>query len=384
MVAYVVAALAVLAMTVMAAVAVGARRAHRDAAEAHEQRQERLLAEIDSERQRVVRALDALPQGLVITGSQGEVLLRNAAARSFLGDRAGDALVADAVRATARAALDGRTVRRTVEVFGPPRRAVELVAEPFDGGALVAIDDVTEQARLEAVRTDFVANISHELRTPIGALSLLAETLVDETEPEVIARLSEKMVQESNRVARIIEDLLELSRIELGGEPFREPVNVGLIAAEALERVRPLAEARGIRVQVTEPSRRLTVIGDRRQLVSALANLVENGVKYSDTGSVVEVAAFTDGSWVDVVVTDHGIGIPARDLDRIFERFYRVDRARSRETGGTGLGLAIVRHVATNHGGDVRVQSQEGVGSSFTLRIPSGPGPVAVTVPEAG
>jgi two-component system sensor histidine kinase SenX3 len=230
------------------------------------------------------------------------------------------------------------------------------------------------------MRTDFVANISHELRTPVGALAVLAEALVDEVEPEVVSRLAEKMVMEAHRVGRIIEDLLELSRIEVGESPHREVVSVGLVAAESVERLRHLAANRQITIEVHEPSRRLNVIGDRRQLVSAVANLVENGVKYSDPGATVEVSAHTDGTWVDVVVRDHGIGIPARDLDRIFERFYRVDRGRSRETGGTGLGLAIVRHVASNHRGTVSVTSHEGAGSTFTLRIPAGPGPVAVSI----
>jgi two-component system sensor histidine kinase SenX3 len=186
-------------------------------------------------------------------------------------------------------------------------------------------------------------------------------------------------------MGRTIEDLLELSRIELGESPHREVVSVGLVAAEAVERVRHLADQREISVDIVEPARRLNAVGDRRQLVSAVSNLVENGVKYSDPGCSVEVSARTDGTWVDIVVRDRGIGIPARDLDRIFERFYRVDRARSRETGGTGLGLAIVRHVATNHGGSVSVTSQEGAGSTFTLRIPVGPGPIAVSrLEEAG
>jgi two-component system sensor histidine kinase SenX3 len=147
--------------------------------------------------------------------------------------------------------------------------------------------------------------------------------------------------------------------------------------------VEPAAEQRGIEFAVEEAPTRLTVIGERRQLVSAVTNLLDNAVKYSEPGSTVEVRARTDGTWVDVTVRDHGIGIPRRDLERIFERFYRVDRARSRETGGTGLGLAIVRHVASNHRGEVRVESREGVGSTFTLRLPAGPGPVAVTK-EAG
>jgi two-component system sensor histidine kinase SenX3 len=158
---------------------------------------------------------------------------------------------------------------------------------------------------------------------------------------------------------------------------------VHLFIAEAVERVRPAAEQQEIVIQVEEPATRLMVVGDRRQLVSATYNLLDNAVKYSDAGSVVQVRARTDGRWIDLSVEDHGIGIPRRDLERVFERFYRVDRARSRETGGTGLGLAIVRHVASNHSGEVRVESREGEGSTFTLRLPVGAGPVAVTA-EAG
>jgi two-component system sensor histidine kinase SenX3 len=152
--------------------------------------------------------------------------------------------------------------------------------------------------------------------------------------------------------------------------------------AEAVQRARAAAEAKDIAICVEEPSRRLCVAGDRRQLVSALGNLVENAVKYSDPGSPVLVTASTDGRWVELSVIDRGIGIPARDLDRIFERFYRVDRARSRETGGTGLGLSIVRHVMQNHDGTVQVRSREGAGSTFTLRLPAGPGPVPVPSPR--
>jgi two-component system sensor histidine kinase SenX3 len=147
--------------------------------------------------------------------------------------------------------------------------------------------------------------------------------------------------------------------------------------------VRGAAEQQGIAIEVEEPSLRLGVTGDRRQLVSATYNLLENAVKYSDAGSTIQVRARTDGRFVDIDVQDHGIGIPRRDLERVFERFYRVDRARSRDTGGTGLGLAIVRHVANNHAGDVRVESLEGEGSTFTLRVPIGSGPVAITA-EAG
>jgi two-component system sensor histidine kinase SenX3 len=334
--------------------------------------------------ERVRHALDVLPSGVVMADESGQVVLRNAAARHFLGVRHADVLVDEAVGAHLRAALAGHHGRQTLELYGPPKRTVVVTAVPVESesgtlAALATIEDVTERSRLEAMRTDFVANISHELRTPVGALAVLAEALVDEVEPEVVSRLAEKMVMEAHRVGRIIEDLLELSRIEVGESPHREVVSVGLVAAEAVERLRHLAANRQITIEVHEPSRRLNVIGDRRQLVSAVANLVENGVKYSDPGAAVEVIARTDGAWVDIDVRDHGIGIPTPDLDRIFERFYRVDRARSRETGGTGLGLAIVRHVATNHGGNVSVTSREGFGSTFTLHIPAGPGPVSVT-----
>jgi len=340
--------------------------------------------------ERLRRSLDALPIGVVVADERGAIVLRNEAACHFLGVRHADVLVDEAVGSHLRVALAGGHRRQTLELYGPPKRTVVVTAVPVDNetgafAALATIEDVTDRSRLEAMRTDFVANISHELKTPVGALALLAEALIGEDESEVVTRLAEKMVSEAHRMGRTIEDLLELSRIELGESPHREVVSVGLVAAEAVERVRHLADQREIAIDIVEPSRRLNAIGDRRQLVSAVANLVENGVKYSDPGCPVEVSAHTDGTWVDIVVRDHGIGIPARDLDRIFERFYRVDRARSRETGGTGLGLAIVRHVATNHGGSVSVNSQEGAGSTFTLRIPVGPGPVAVSrLEEAG
>jgi two-component system sensor histidine kinase SenX3 len=245
------------------------------------------------------------------------------------------------------------------------------------------IDDVTDRRRLEAVRRDFVANISHELKTPVGALGLLAETLLSEDDPAVARRLAERLLDEAFRVGRTIDDLLALSQIEADEVGLRDEVPVHLFIAEAVERVRPAAEQHDISIQVEEPAARLVVLGDRRQLVSATYNLLDNAVKYSDPGSTVEVRARTDGQWIELSVEDHGIGIPRRDLERVFERFYRVDRARSRETGGTGLGLAIVRHVASNHSGEVRVESREGEGSTFTLRLPVGAGPVAVTA-EAG
>ena len=344
---------------------------------------------------RLARALAIIPQGVVVYDEDGTIAYRNDVASGYLTARHGEALVEEAIAGLAAEATDGSDVTddapgaRTVELFGPPRRTLVLSALRLEDrddqhiGALVVIDDVTDRRRLEAVRRDFVANISHELKTPVGALGLLAETLLAEDEPAVFRRLAERMVTEAFRVGRTIDDLLALTQIEADEVGMRDEVPVHLFIAEAVERVRPAAEQQGITIEVAEPPPRLVVLGDRRQLVSATYNLLENAVKYSDPGSVVQVRARTDGRWIDLAVADHGIGIPRRDLERVFERFYRVDRARSRETGGTGLGLAIVRHVASNHAGDVRVESLEGEGSTFTLRLPVGSGPVAVTS-EAG
>jgi two-component system sensor histidine kinase SenX3 len=331
------------------------------------------------------QAVDALGVGVVVASAEGEIVFRNAIANGLTGALHSDVLVEEAVEVHLRGALEGQTRRQTIELFGPPRRVVSVSATPLDdGGAVATVEDVTEQSRLDAVRTDFVANISHELKTPVGALSVLAEALADEDQPEVVHRLADKMVNEAMRVGRTIDDLLELSRIELGGEAVKDVVAASTVIGESVMRAQPLAERRGIAIHVLEPNERVKILGDRRQLVSALGNLVENAVKYSEPQSRVEVMASSDGNWVELTVRDFGMGIPQRDIDRIFERFYRVDRARSRETGGTGLGLAIVRHVATNHGGDVRVASVEGEGSTFTLRIPAAPGLVATTIRDAG
>jgi two-component system sensor histidine kinase SenX3 len=237
-------------------------------------------------------------------------------------------------------------------------------------GVVAVLHDVSERHRVDAVRRDFVANVSHELRTPVGALRVLAETLQDERDIDVAHRLAARILTEADRATRIIEDLLDLSRIEAEGVRVRRRVAVADLVTEAAERVRPAAEHCDVTLDVAPPDPAVAVDGDDRQLVSALANLLDNAVKYSEPGSTVGVRVTTPDGWVEVAVSDQGVGIPAKDLARIFERFYRVDRARSRATGGTGLGLAIVRHVVANHDGDVRVESREGEGSTFTVRLP--------------
>ena len=330
------------------------------------------------------QAMNAMGIGIAIASAEGEIVFRNSIAGGPTGVLHSDVLVDEAIEVHLRGALDGQVRRQTIELFGPPRRVVSVSAVPLaDGGAVATIEDVTERSRLDAVRTDFVANISHELKTPVGALSVLAEALADEDQPEVVQRLADKMVHEAIRAGRTIDDLLELSRIELGGEAVKDVVVASTVVDDSVTRAQSLAERKDIEVVVLATNDRVRMLGDRRQLVSALGNLVENAVKYSDAGSRVEVSASSNGQWVDLTVRDFGLGIPQKDLDRIFERFYRVDRARSRETGGTGLGLAIVRHVATNHGGDVMVASVEGEGSTFTLRVPAAPGLVSTVVSDA-
>jgi len=221
------------------------------------------------------------------------------------------------------------------------------------------------------MRRDFVANVSHELRTPIGALAVLAETIGAGSESEVTARLAERMVSESERLARIVEDLLDLSIVEAQERAGREALPIATLVGDAVDQVRWAAETAGISIDASKVPANLRVECDRRQVVSAIFNLLDNAVKYSEPGQPVEVSAELRGDRAAIVVRDHGIGIPSRDLERVFERFYRVDRARSRQTGGTGLGLAIVRHVAQNHGGEVTVVSHEGEGTTFTFFLPA-------------
>jgi two-component system, OmpR family, sensor histidine kinase SenX3 len=333
--------------------------------------------------ERLAQALDALHQGVVLCDEEGRVAYRNLLAESFAGARHAEALAEQAISEVLKAAaLEGEQHTRAVDLFGPPRRNLQITAVPLsDGsrsiGAVAVIENVSDRKRLEAVRRDFVANVSHELKTPVGALGLLAETLADEEDGAVIRRLAHRMQAEAVRVGRIIHDLLDLSRLESEESPEREPVSVHLVVGQAVEQVRAAAETRDVGLDVAEVPRRITVPGDRRQLVSAVYNLLDNAVKYSEPGSTVHLRCAIGGDWVELGVQDFGIGIPSRDFERIFERFDRVDRARSRDTGGTGLGLAIVHHVATNHGGKVTVTSREGEGSTFLLRLPAGPGPVA-------
>jgi two-component system, OmpR family, sensor histidine kinase SenX3 len=494
------------------------------------------VTESSSDAIRLRRSLDTLTQGVVLCDENGTVIYRNGRANALMVSRHGDALAAQAVTELLEDAWHDGSAERTLDLYGPPRRTLQVRAHQIDDGrrplgVIALIEDVSERRRLEEIRRDFVANVSHELKTPMGALGLLAETLVSEPDPLVAQRLAGRIHNEAFRVSRIIDDLLDLSRIESEEAPPREPVLVNLVMADAIERVRATADQRGLEIVLHEPSPPVAVMGDRRQLVSAMHALLENAITYSYDNSKIVVtgtvqrahpssgpppalapsglgrmivegianpptgeipaigsqlpafgsespvgddhaAAHTSAptsapasastsaptgpvppsvapdatesepaaegmtqegpvepvftpeileqytsendtlaaatpatgttpppplapegdaagsgpadttpvvspNWrieerdnVRLSVQDHGIGIPARDLDRIFERFYRVDHGRSRDTGGTGLGLSIVRHVANNHQGWVDVESREGEGSTFTLVLP--------------
>jgi two-component system sensor histidine kinase SenX3 len=303
----------------------------------------------------------------------------NAFASSFFGARHSDAVVENRLNQLLDAARKGDVGEDELALFGPPRRSLLLHALPLFSddddepvGAVVVIDDVTDHQRLGAIRRDFVANIGHELKTPIGAISLLADTLEGESDVEVVRRLGERISREVLRLGRTVEDLLEFSRIEHDERAERDIVGVQDVLDEAADRHRIAAAKRGVEVSVNRPVTAIDMWADRRQLVSAVSNLIDNAVKYSEPGAAVVVRSRRVDDSVVIEVRDTGQGIPRRDLDRVFERFYRVDASRRRDAadGGVGLGLAIVRHVASNHGGTVTVSSIEGEGSVFTLTMP--------------
>ncbi len=325
---------------------------------------------------RLRAALDQVDDGVVICDGYGETVFRNSMAERHLGASADAILAEQAVGEALLLALKGEYPERTLELVAPTQRRLDIRAFPVTGlghpdGAVAIVRDASDRHRLEAIRRDFVANVSHELKTPVGALSLLAETLDGEDDPEVVDRLAKRVAAEAERLGRIIDDLLDLSRIEANESPRQEMVPLTVIVGQAVELQRPAAATSGVRLEVDDSPRHLAVPGDRRDLVSAVSNLVDNAIKYSEQGSLVQVRVRSESDAVEIAVIDEGPGIPARDMERIFERFYRVDRARSRSTGGTGLGLSIVRHVAVNHSGSVRVDSREGEGSTFTLRLPT-------------
>lgn len=315
-------------------------------------------------------ALDLLPIGVVIVDLKLGRKLRNNAAAAMTGVRYVDILVDQAVDEMLETIVTSKSSERILEAVAGTTRFFKIRGQAIDQQkAIVTVEDITEKSRIDTVQTDFVANLSHELKTPIGAVAALADSLNGETETEVVWRLAERIVTESHRMSRIVDDLLDLSRVEFGGTEEWSDVDLGSVLVEAVGTNQHAAKRQGLGLSLTG-SAELLVRGDRSQLVSVISNLVDNAIKYSEAGGVVLVEGMNQGDEVVVTVTDHGIGIAERDQKRIFERFYRVDKARSRATGGTGLGLSIVRHIVLEHGGSIDVRSEEGIGSTFMVRLP--------------
>jgi len=351
------------------------------------------------------RSLDALRVGVLVLDSDDHPVLANPSAHEMGLLRpgiAGGPTVAHTLIRTLAGQARRTGSRREVELDMPRGRGVEPLGVHIravaleDGHVTIEALDVTESHRVARVRRDFVANVSHELKTPVGAVQLLAEALSEaignegaETDLEAARRFASRIKHESSRLGRLVTELLELSRLQ-GGEPLPNPERVAVdrVVAEVVDRTRSAASVKRLEVDWVG-QHGITAYGSESQLVTAVANLVENAIAYtpeppeSDPPTKVVVQTQLVEDEVAIAVHDQGIGIDPKDLDRIFERFYRADQARSRATGGTGLGLAIVKHIATNHGGRVEVTSVVGRGSTFTLRLPARPPEDALALPAS-
>jgi two-component system, OmpR family, sensor histidine kinase SenX3 len=324
------------------------------------------------------RLLAVLPGAAFVVGADNSVL-RASAESSRIGVTQGSRLAVPEIQALVTAVRRDGVIREDdLELRRPALgkgllQARVRVAPLSSTAALVLVEDLSEAHRVDAVRRDFVANVSHELKTPVGALSLLAEAVQSASDdPEAVQRFSGRMQIESHRLTNLINDLVDLSKLQGADVDYTDLVEMDRVVSEAVDATKTLAAAREIDVMVGDPAC-AAVIGDEPQLVMALRNLLTNAISYSPPRTRVAVAARTSPGLVEVSVTDQGIGIPENEQSRIFERFYRVDPARSRITGGTGLGLALVKHVCVNHGGECTVWSVEGEGSTFTLRLPLAP-----------
>jgi two-component system phosphate regulon sensor histidine kinase PhoR len=348
------------------------------------------LDELTEERDRAGQILDALDDGVLLLDGAGRLLLANPAARSWFGlpDDLRPGLPAKRVlglpqvtalaaqAAAARASVVGNLTLVFPQARTLAMRAFPLVDRGPTGRIVVTLIDITQRRRLEVLRRDFVANASHELKTPVAAVRALAETMLTALleDPEAAHRFAERIGREAERLDVLVRDLLDLSRVERGTLDI-EPVDLVGLAKEVAGGYTDLAEERRVRFS-TELQPQLSLRGDRAQLGLLLSNLVDNALRHTSAKGAVCVRLHATESRAIIEVADTGEGIPAGELSRVFERFYRVDKARARQTGGTGLGLAIVRHVAEAHGGTVRVDSELARGSTFTVTLPvAGPPP---------
>jgi signal transduction histidine kinase len=370
--------LAVLAIAIALLVRERGRRRASSAAAEHRSREsaDRLRA-VEDERRAMVLVLASMREGVLLVERGGRVVFANPALEELLGQAPAslEALLPLDLREAVRAATADRAARRAEAEIGVPARRVRGDAIPVgeDGAVLLVVRDVTEARRLEAIRRDFVSNASHELKTPVASIRAVAETIstASSEDPAVVPRFAAQLEREAVRLSRIVSDLLDLSRLETG-IVLEDLVALDALVREEAERFEPQAAEAGIALGVAaDPVP--PVRGATRELALMVRNLVDNAIRYTRRGGRIDVRLAPAEGDVVLTVADTGIGIPSRDLGRVFERFYRVDRARSRETGGTGLGLSIVKHVVENHGGTVTVRSELGVGSTFEVRLPAAP-----------
>jgi len=325
----------------------------------------------------VARVLAVLNSASLVITADGTVLRASSRAVALGLVNRSHVTIPDLVDLAVEVAEAGEPREAELKVRRPPlgRELLEVRARATvigNGAILILVDDLSDDRRVDAVRRDFVANVSHELKTPVGALSLLAEAIVSAPDDvEQVRHFAERMQLEASRLGNLIQDVIDLSRLQ-GDDPVlrAEIVPVEELIVRAIDEVRTAANAASIEFVVGEPSDAL-IYGDRNQILTALRNLLGNAVAYSPAGTRIAIGCRLVDDIIDISVTDQGVGIPAAELERIFERFYRVDPARSRVTGGTGLGLSIVKHVCQNHGGECTVWSEVGVGSTFTLRLPA-------------
>ena len=319
--------------------------------------------------------LQLLPTAAVLVDSDDRVRLANSAAVAMGLVRGTSLLVPELSQLVrnARRARVTQVAELSLDSGGFPRRllAVGARAEPLeDNDVALVVDDLTEARRVESVRRDFVANVGHEIKTPVGALALLTEAALDaRDDPDAVHHFLTRMQHEAQRLSRLVQELLDLSRLQ-GGEAQPTPADVSIDAVvdEAIDRAHNVAEAKGIDI-VRGGDRGLVVAGSEPQLVTALCNLLDNAVAYSAEGTHVAVGVHARDDAVEIAVKDQGIGIAELDQERIFERFYRVDPARSRETGGTGLGLAIVKHIVNRHRGQLTIRSKPGEGTRVEVML---------------
>ncbi|NBU23066.1 MAG: two-component sensor histidine kinase [Actinobacteria bacterium] len=332
-------------------------------------------SEVDAFEQVASQVVDVIATAGVVLDSQNNVLRASPGAVQFGLVQNRRLVHSSLVRLCDRARNQtGAVVEEMLLESGLQREPVWVQARAARFGdkyMMLLVDDRTEAKKLEDTRRDFVANVSHELKTPIGAIGLLAEAIQGAgDDPEMIRKFSSSLIRENQRLASLVQELMQLSRVQsAAGLENAVEVDLSVVVSDAIDRNQVLAEKRNIKVQgSTSPS--LKILGDYEMLATAVKNLIENAIVYSEPGTQVGVGLKEVDGVAEISVTDSGIGIPESEQERIFERFYRVDPSRSRETGGTGLGLAIVKHIAANHGGQVKLFSQPGVGSTFTLRLP--------------